>query len=58
MDYARAETLLKACLDLLRKQDGSYYVLNLLRETVVYDGAECDGYCLMDDIKSCLEMEE
>lgn len=46
----RATTLLTAAKDLLEKQDNSCYVLNLLRETVVYDGAECDGNCLKDDI--------
>lgn len=46
----RAKTLLKATKDLLEKQENSYYVLNLLEETVFYDGAECDGTCLKDDI--------
>ena len=46
----RAKTLLKATKELLEKQDNSYYVLNLLEETVFYDEAECDGYCLNDDI--------
>lgn len=51
IDYDRAITLLKACYKLLEKQSESYYVLNLLRETVYYNGADCDGYCLMDDIE-------
>ena len=46
----RAKTLLKATKDLLEKQENSYYVLNLLDEAVFYDGAECDGTCLKDDI--------
>ena len=46
----RAITLLKACRNLLSKQKESFYVLNLLQETVFYDGADCDGYCLSDDI--------
>ena len=46
----RAKTLLNATKELLEKQDNSYYVLNLLEETVFYDEAECDGYCLNDDI--------
>ena len=58
MDYSRAINLLKACLDLLSKQNGSYFVLNILEETVFYDEAECDGYCLMDDIKAFLELGE
>lgn len=43
--------MLKACYKLLEKQSESHYVLNLLRETVYYDGVDCDGYCLMDDIE-------
>lgn len=50
----RAITLLKACRNLLNKQKGSFYVLNLLQETVFYDGADCDGYCLSDDIEDYL----
>lgn len=41
---------IKATKDLLEKQDNSYYVLNLLEETVFYDGVECDGNCLKIDI--------
>ena len=51
----RAKTLLKATLDLLQKQDDAHYVLNLLTETVSYDDADCDGYCLMDDIRTWFE---
>lgn len=55
----RARILLKATKDLLEKQADSYYVLNLLRETVFYDRAECDGSCLKDDIDYWLdELEE
>jgi len=43
--------LLKACRDLLKKQEKSHYVLNLLEETVFYDDVDCDGYCLLDDIE-------
>ena len=49
-ELKRADTLLKATYDLLNKQHGNYYVLNLLAETVYYDEAECDGNCLMEDI--------
>lgn len=47
----RATVLLKAVHDLLQKQEESYYVLNILAETIFYDEAECDGYCLKDDIE-------
>lgn len=47
----RARTLLKAAYDLLKKQEGNFFVLNLLAETIEYDEAECDGSCLLDDIR-------
>ena len=53
----RKITLLKACRDLLQKQENSHYILNLLSETVHYDEADCDGSCLLDDIKNQLEIE-
>lgn len=51
----RTAVLLQACLHLLEKQVASHYVLNMLEETVFYDEAECDGYCLMEDIRDELE---
>jgi len=54
----RKVVLLRAAYDLLKKQDDTVYGwLNLLAETVPYDGTDCDGYCLMEDIASelCLE---
>lgn len=51
----RAETLLRATAALLQKQNEAHYVLNLLSETVPYDGTDCDGFCLMEDIKHELE---
>lgn len=50
----RAMVLLEACLALLDKQKESRYVLNLSEQTVVYDGTDCDGYCLSDDIRDYL----
>mgnify|MGYP003435754856 FL=1 len=51
----RKVVLLRACLQLLERQNDSPYVLNILEETAFYDEAGCDGYCLMDDIKYELE---
>ena len=51
----RAVTLLRACLDLLNKQKESYYVLNMLEQTVYYDGTDFDGYCLSEDIELYLD---
>lgn len=54
-ELKRARYLLEVSYDLLRKQEESFYVLNILSETIFYDGAECDGYCLMEDIDNFLE---
>ena len=54
MNEDRAITLLNACRNLLNKQKESSYVLDLLTETVFYDGSDCDGYCLSDDIEDYL----
>ena len=54
----RAKILLIAAKDLLEKQENSGYVLNLLRETIFYDEAECDGSCLKNDIEYWLEESE
>lgn len=50
----RSITLLKACRELLNKQNESVYVLNLLEETVYYDDTDCDGSCLLEDIEDYL----
>lgn len=52
----RARVLLKAAYDLLTRQINSGDVLNLLTETVHYDGVECDGYCLVMDIEVELDL--
>ena len=50
--------LLRACMELLQKQKESPYVLYLLGETVHYDDADCDGNCLLKDIKIELGIED
>lgn len=50
--------LLRACMELLQKQEESPYVLYLLGETVHYDDADCDGSCLLEDIKIELGIED
>lgn len=55
----RAKVLLKATRKLLEKQENSCYVLDLLNQAVFYDGVNCDGHCLKDDIGYWLdELEE
>jgi hypothetical protein len=56
MCLKRAEVLLKATRNLLNKQNESIYVLDMLTETITYDGAECDGSCLIDDIDAWMEL--
>lgn len=50
----RALYMLMVVNNLLNKQNESDYVLNLLSETLNYDGTECDGMCVMEDIKWAL----
>lgn len=54
----RKTVLLKACYDMLKKCNESPYVLEVMNETVCYDGAACDGYCLLGDIACELGISE
>ena len=45
----REQVLLRAMVQLFKKQNESGYVLNLLEETTVWDGADCDGGCLLEE---------
>ena len=56
-EESRAVMLLKATLDILQKCDESTWVLDATRETGILDGEECDGGCLMVEIKEYLEEE-
>lgn len=58
MSEDRKVVLLRACRQLLARCERSPYVLNVLTETVQYDGADCDGYCLLQDIRDVLTCEE
>lgn len=51
----REVTLMKVMYKFLKKQDDSPFVLNLLEQVDFWDDVECDGHCLMDDIKYHLE---
>ena len=50
----RKTELLIAAYKLLNKQNETPYVLDILSTTVHYDGEDCDGSCLMEDIEACL----
>lgn len=54
----RATVLLKAALDILSQCENSPVVLEVLGVTTFYDGTECDGACLKDDIEAWLESQE
>lgn len=53
----RKVILLRAAYDMLKKQRDSHYVISPFETTVFYDEAECDGYCLMEDIATELNLE-
>ena len=54
----RKVILLKAVYDLLKKCNEGPYVKDVMGETVFYDDAECDGWCLATDIAFELDLEE
>lgn len=54
----RKEYLLRQVLKLFKQQSESGYVLNIEEITIVYDGAECDGSCLCDDIMEELGIDD
>ena len=47
----QAIKLLKATLDILKQCDEGVYVKNVMEVTAIWDEAECDGYCLMEEIE-------
>jgi hypothetical protein len=49
--------LLNATRTILQKCEDSPLVLEVMHQTAFYDGAECDGYCLLEDIKDLLPKE-
>lgn len=53
----RKTVLLRACYDMLKKQDKAGYVISPFETTVHYDDADCDGHCLMEDIALELEID-
>jgi hypothetical protein len=56
-EITRKEVLLRAAYDLLTKCERSRYVLNANETTIFYDGAECDGSCLREDIAIELDID-
>lgn len=54
----RKTILLRAAYDLLKQQNESGEVLNVLSLVAYYDDADCDGYCLLEDIANELGIED
>jgi hypothetical protein len=54
IDVPRANVLLRAARDLLRKTDRGSFVVSAMGTTVFYDGTDCDGHCLVEDIEDLL----
>ena len=46
----RKEYLLRQVLKMFKIQKNTPYVQNIEEMTIVYDGVECDGSCLCEDI--------
>jgi len=57
MKPSRKDILLRAAFDMLRKCEDSGYVISPMETTVFYDGADCDGSCLADDIAAELGLD-
>jgi hypothetical protein len=55
-ELMRKDILLRAAYDLLKRCSDSFYVLNALAVEMFYDGTNCDGSCLMEDIKHELDL--
>lgn len=58
MKQDRTEVLLRAAYDLIKRSTESRFVEETTSISVFYDGANCDGYCLMDDIADVLGLDD
>jgi hypothetical protein len=54
----RKKILLRAAYDLLKRSTQGYYVREATSILTRFDGADCDGQCLMSDIATELGLEE
>lgn len=54
----RKDVLLRAAYDLLTRAKDSHYVLEATGIQTFYDEANCDGYCLREDIAYELGIDE
>ena len=51
----RAIVLLKATEDILKECNKTSYVKDVFEQTAMWDNAECDGFCLLEDITCFLD---
>lgn len=51
---ARKDVLLKAAYDILSNMNKTYWA-DALATTATWDDAECDGFCLLDELRDILE---
>lgn len=58
MKKDRKEVLLRAAYDLIKRSEEGHYVEETGSIKVMYDDANCDGLCLMDDIAAELGLED
>ena len=54
----RKEYLLKQVLKMFKIQKNTPYVQNIEEMIIVYDGTECDGSCLCEDIMMELDIDD
>lgn len=54
----RKTVLLRAAYDLLKRNEQSEFVQSAMETLAFYDDADCDGFCLMEDIRFELRLEE
>jgi hypothetical protein len=54
----RKEILLRAAYDLLRRSTQDHFVREATSIPVRFDNANCDGYCLMEDIAAELGLDD
>lgn len=51
----RALILLKATINILDECEKGAFVKNVFEQTATWDGVECDGYCLHEELKELIE---
>lgn len=54
----RAKVLLRAAYDILERNSRFHFVEEVGSTLTHYDDADCDGYCLKEDIGNLLGLDE